>query len=535
MRWLDLGRFAALQLKQNRGRSVLTATGVAVGVFALTTIVAIGRGLELAVTNQLTDDESQTRIVVRAGFGPGGRNGDPIEVEGVTDPAKVDRLRKAIAKRRRGGPGQLRRTLVTHEALAAIASRDHVRAVRPFVIDRFELTLLAPDGSAPPPPASAPAPDARAPDDAAPGLPAGEGPAGPEPGEARGPVTALSYSIVPGDRRWARRVIAGSPFEAGARGVWVHEYVLYRWGWRTDAEQASLVGRTVRLGRSREASGLAAALEMARGAGLDVPAEVAAAEPMLRALAGRRGGAEAEAPVLSLDVPLLGVVRERVEEDGFEVWDDSFSMQADLFLPQPLAEELFRAVPSNQARGYQAAAVDVESPAHVDDVERALRAEGFGTQSVGTILERVGQALAIVTAVVSGLTAIALLVAVIGIVNTMIMNVSERTREIGTLKALGATDGQVRWMFVVESGLIGLAGGAVGIGLAVLGSYPGDALNRVVVQRMTEYAYPGSIFEFPPWLIGLSVGFALLLSVLAALWPATVASRIDPVEALRDE
>src|SRR5690606_3137270 len=89
MRHADMLRFAAAQLARNKGRTALTAVGVAVGVFAFTTIVAIGRGLERAVIDQLTDDESPTRIVVRPGFGalPGSID---AAVEGVSDPAKAD-------------------------------------------------------------------------------------------------------------------------------------------------------------------------------------------------------------------------------------------------------------------------------------------------------------------------------------------------------------------------------------------------------------------------------------------------------------
>lgn len=490
MRTSDVLRFALTQLLRNKGRASLTATGVAVGVFAFTTIVAIGNGLEVAVTDQLTDDESPTRIVVRPGFGTMPEV-DAV-VEGVDDPEKAARLRKAIAKRRRGGPGQLRRTLLTTDAIASLATRAHVVAARPLVIDRFVLTH----------------------------------------GE-RVEDGAMAYGVRPDDPRWQDRVIAGASFSAEARGVWLHEYLLYTWGFRSDAEQAALVGREVTLARPRGgAGGMAAMLDAAQRSGIDLPVDPRLLEPLLmRAGGGGAGGT----PPPALTLPILGVVRERVESDRFEVWEDSFSMQADLFLPQPLGEALFLQDASNLARGYTAAALEVDDAANVKEVEAALRKDGWGTASVASILQQVSRALAIITVFVSGLTAIAVLVAVIGIVNTMIMNVSERTREIGTLKALGATDGQVRGMFVAESALLGLFGGAVGIVCALVGSYPGDLLAQGAILRMTEYAYPGSIFSFPVWLILAALGFALVLSVLAALGPAHTASRVDPVIALRDE
>src|SRR5688500_2137139 len=173
MRNGDVLRFAATQLRRNKGRSALTATGVAVGVFAFTTIVAIGQGLDVAVREQLTDDESPTRIIVRPGFGAPAPESLKDAVVGVSDPAKADRLRKAVAKRGRGGPG-LRRHLLTPGVVASLGTRTHVTRVRPIVVDRFEARL----------------------------------------GE-HGVDAALSFGVDAADPRWDARVIAGAPFDEG--------------------------------------------------------------------------------------------------------------------------------------------------------------------------------------------------------------------------------------------------------------------------------------------------------------------------------
>jgi len=494
MRAIDLLGLAILDLRRNRLRTALTSLGVLVGVFALTTIIALGQGLEASIIDQLTDDESQTRIIVRPGFGQA-HTAEPV-VEGVTDPVKADRLRKAITKRRRGGPAQMLRTILDADAIAAIASRQHVTSVRPLAIDRFAIAL---------------------------GEHAFDG--------------ALSYGVAAGDPRWNERVIAGAPLSDGGRGVWLHEYRLYTWGYPNDADQAALVGQTVVLSRPRESGGISAWLAAARANGIELPVDDQAAERMAAAF-GRRlglGGGEETDLDLSVELPLLGVIRERVEEDGFEVWEDSFSMQADLFLPQGLAEELFGQVPSNVTRGYNAMAIEVAHPRHVRPLEQELRDQGFRTVSIDTILERVEQAVAIITAMVSGLTTIALLVAMLGIVNTMVMNVSERTREIGVLKALGATDGQIRGLFLFESAVIGLVGGGVGVVLALLASIPGDYFATLAILEASQYRFDGSLFRYPGWLLALAMTFAVGLSVLAALGPSGRASRVDPVVALRDE
>ena len=510
MQLRDYVRFSVQQLVQRKGRTVLTSTGVMVGVFALTTIIAVAQGLEVAIVQELTDDESQTQIMVRSGYGPMPER--DAQIEGVDDPAKADRLRKSISKRNRGGPGGRRRKKLTPKALGSLEQIDGVAAARPIVLDSFHAVLADEEDAASEDGAS----EDGAPEDGA---------------EERELPTLLSFGVPVDDAGWRARVILGDELH-DARGVWLHEYLLYTWGYRSDAEQETVVGRTLTLSRPDLKEQAQAFMSMGGGAGVDLSDAPPMAQGLLRMFGERLENSE---DLLTVEVPVLGVIRERIESDGFDVWEDSFSMQADLFFPQGMAEELFGQVPMNQARGHSAVALEVESLEKVKPVEDALREEGYRTMSVSTILERVGRALTLITAFVSGLTMIALLVAVLGIMNTMIMNVSERTREIGTLKALGATDRQVRRLFLFESGLIGLLGGVSGIALALLGSYPGDYLTRTKILDATQYTWDGSIFRFPPWLLILALVFAVGLSVLAAWIPSRRASRIDPVVALRDE
>ena len=124
-------------------------------------------------------------------------------------------------------------------------------------------------------------------------------------------------------------------------------------------------------------------------------------------------------------------------------------------------------------------------------------------------------------------TAAALLALVIGglaVINTMIMAVSERVREIGLKKAVGATTGAVTREFLLESSLIGLAGGLIGFGL-------GFAITSLI--NATAPASQGAIFLVTPGLAALCVGFALALGAVAGILPAIRAARLDPVAALR--
>ncbi|HZV01504.1 MAG TPA: FtsX-like permease family protein, partial [Planctomycetota bacterium] len=128
---------------------------------------------------------------------------------------------------------------------------------------------------------------------------------------------------------------------------------------------------------------------------------------------------------------------------------------------------------------------------------------------------------------------LALVVATFGIVNTLLMAITERTREIGVMKALGATRSTVRRLFAVEAAAIGLVGGAGGALFAILVGLAGN----VIAQRFpVAAALKGySVFVFPWWLVLGSIAFATLVGALAGIYPANRAARLDPIDALRHE
>ena len=128
---------------------------------------------------------------------------------------------------------------------------------------------------------------------------------------------------------------------------------------------------------------------------------------------------------------------------------------------------------------------------------------------------------------------IALITASLGIVNTMIMAIMERRREIGVLKSLGASDSDIRMLFLFETGLIGVIGSVGGILLGWVVSRLCSAIAQgVMVQQGLE---PIELFTRPWWLVGIALAFGLLVSVAAGAYPAARASRVDPMQALRVE
>ncbi len=140
----------------------------------------------------------------------------------------------------------------------------------------------------------------------------------------------------------------------------------------------------------------------------------------------------------------------------------------------------------------------------------------------------------VVDIVLAAIGATALIIAGLGIINTLLMAVLERTREIGIYKALGASDGDVRLLFLGEAALVGVFGGVGGLLL-------GRVVSWLIQMGANAFAESRGItaeidlFRFPLWLLGGAVLFSMLMSILSGVYPASRAARIEPIRALRSE
>src|SRR5258707_15297582 len=128
---------------------------------------------------------------------------------------------------------------------------------------------------------------------------------------------------------------------------------------------------------------------------------------------------------------------------------------------------------------------------------------------------------------------LALSVATLGIINTLVMALLERRREIGILKALGAADRDVKQLFVVAAGVMGLLGGVLGADMSWrIGKAVTWGTNLYLPRQNLP---PAHVFSVPWWLVLSEIAFAIVVSLAAGLYPATRAARLNPVEALRYE
>ncbi len=166
--------------------------------------------------------------------------------------------------------------------------------------------------------------------------------------------------------------------------------------------------------------------------------------------------------------------------------------------------------------------IEITSKKIDESLRRLHKDEAYTIFMMKSILEQIGQVLVMIKFALGGIGAISLIVGGIGIVNVMMLTVTERIKEIGVMKAVGATRGDIQMLFMLESGLLGLVSGLIGItigaGVSILISALGD--------------FPIAV----TW-TSLAVGliFGVITTTAAGVYPANRASRLDPVEALRAE
>jgi putative ABC transport system permease protein len=213
-----------------------------------------------------------------------------------------------------------------------------------------------------------------------------------------------------------------------------------------------------------------------------------------------------------------------------------------LLIPLQIAQNLRIAQPTDMRemlRGntgkptYETLTVRVSSPKAVQTVEETIKSMGFGTFSILDATKNMMLFFTVFDSLLLIFGSLALTVASLGIVNTLVMAILERRREIGILKALGAADRDVRRLFFVEAGAMGLLGGVLGV---VMGWLIGRALTIGTNAYLKRQELPAiGISSIHWWMVALAIGVSFFVSLAAGMYPASRAARLNPVEALRYE
>jgi putative ABC transport system permease protein len=217
-------------------------------------------------------------------------------------------------------------------------------------------------------------------------------------------------------------------------------------------------------------------------------------------------------------------------------------IQSDVFIPPGVSKrmktlpfsniwDIFRA--SEGRLGYSALNVRLSSPAFVEPVKKEVTGMGFWVFALADQFKEIQRGFLILNMVLAAVGMIAIIVASLGIVNTMVMSILERYSEIGIMKAIGASDRDIRRIFFFESSVIGFIGGVFGF---ALGWVVSGIINGVVNYFLAKQGVPFiRYFSFPAWLAVGAIAFSVAVSLAAGVYPAMRAARVDPVRALRHD
>ncbi len=199
---------------------------------------------------------------------------------------------------------------------------------------------------------------------------------------------------------------------------------------------------------------------------------------------------------------------------------------------------------STSSSGYERLMVMVKDIKDVDTVQEKIDDMGYGTNSLGDIRKSMQKQSQTIQIVLGGIGAISLLISALGITNTMIMSIYERTREIGVMKVLGCKMNNIKQLFLLEAGVIGFLGGLIGVIISFLASFLLNAIGKGIMNSGNMGMDMGMgmgmdsasrVSVIPPWLAALSIVFAVLIGLISGFSPARRAMKLSALEAIKTE
>lgn len=244
------------------------------------------------------------------------------------------------------------------------------------------------------------------------------------------------------------------------------------------------------------------------------------------------------------EIKITGVVKEDYNKD-YATSEGLIFMTTDL---QALQKMVFPTSNTNNKLTYSEIYVKATDLSKVEEVESEIKKFGYSTWSMESIRKPMQEEARQQQMMFGGLGAVSLFVAALGITNTMIMSISERTREIGVMKALGCYLGNIRATFLMEAGFIGLIGGIAGAVISYIISLIINLVSKkpdfsmvegfgqwweMIVSVMHPESSPVSIV--PLWLAGFAILFSIIVGLCSGFYPANKAVHISALEAIKRE
>ena len=232
-----------------------------------------------------------------------------------------------------------------------------------------------------------------------------------------------------------------------------------------------------------------------------------------------------ETKVYTYDLTYYG----RMKEDYNKGYETSQGAYMDIDDLKQIRNDYYKAnnMKLPEDTGYQNAKVKVTDISKVSEVQKAIEDMGFSTWSLDSIREPMEEQAKQQQLILGGLGAISLFVAALGIANTMIMSIYERTREIGVMKVLGCFVGNIRTIFLMEAGAIGFMGGVIGIILSYMISFAMNTFGFSMSGSDMSSYYGTDVSIIPPWLVALGLIFATCIGLISGFYPANRAVKIS--------
>jgi putative ABC transport system permease protein len=536
MRTRDLFGAAFGGLWRQKARSALTLLGVTVGTSALAFSLALGIGLRAFVENEFKARRDFWTVNAHPkNWGRGDVTEEEIPPDRVEVPADLpadrrERLRKRLIDDYRNSHRPKRMTLVTQEHIDQFKRTPDVDDVIAYRVQYGQLTL----------------------------------------GEKLGNGAVYAGRLDDFEPSLESHVLFGRVPDPNADDeAAVSEYALFNLGLKTDAQMRAAVGQKLKVtfgvGEFAKAGSMAALLAPGAGADLNrtqaeilnkivrqLPKQIdrfdlsefekAAVKAVMASAAAPKTGTPlrwATDYTATAEFTVVGVTRlpDMKRFDPTDLLGGRSVPMNEVFLPPAGERKLFAQVPEFAALGYPDVTVKVRPGGDLAAVVQEVEATGLETYNTLKFYTAVKREVTLISAGLNLFALISLLVAAIGITNTLFTSVLERTKEIGIWKSLGARDGHILLLFLLEGSAVGLVGGAVGLLVAWGLSVPSDGWVRRLIehQRGGDRLITETVFDWPAWLAAAVVGFSVLLTTAAALYPARRAARVQPVEALRHE
>lgn len=184
--------------------------------------------------------------------------------------------------------------------------------------------------------------------------------------------------------------------------------------------------------------------------------------------------------------------------------------------------------------GYNQVNIKVNDMKNVQTVQKTIKDMGHEAYSLNDQLESMKKQAGMIQAVLGGIGAVSLVVAAIGITNTMVMSIYERTKEIGVMKVIGASLKDIKNLFLFESAIIGVVGGLIGVGFSYLLSFVVNKFSHIFGPMLGLWDAT-TISVIPLWLAFAALGFSAIIGILSGYFPARRAMNLSALEAIRTE